>query len=784
MRKTMLIVYVLLAISTFAVAQTNTSTSGNSSNSQNSTSSSSFSCPCHVTQISAENSLNQLHQECKEKKGEDSFSMKKLSENCFCIEGACDIHYSSASVDTVDYSSSSSSIVNSSSSEYLYAGGVCYIDSVYYEGVKNVPTVHRDLYSVLPYMKNVDGIKVSNCSCNQDGSFKCKYSNFGVPIGYEPIDVPLCGLSNAYWCPGIADGMCDYSGSSIDIYHSDQYWNTNYIWGVKNFSNNGVLEINDDMQPLYVVSTDNERFLFFWMSRPLAENVNTYDLEEAFLKANPRFPSANKMNEYCRGEWFPHDDECFGYASEVEIALQDSIDNCALSMGIAKYDTTLSERGWCVVGTCEPGNDPYYSSSSSYFEESSSSQEISSSSESESSSSEDSSSSETGLCKSVPVNEIPYNTKSACFENNGRCYKCKAGISESDCRSSWTWQNPYTPVDTYYWFNEVNCSTGEKIDKGIGVCPAQPLDDIPDNLSKACFALGGKCYKCKDTSPNGGCAESWIWKEKLYYVEPYYLEEVDCYDPFEEDDDEGEFVENNQYACLVEKNHSLFKKTADRDAYFVEEKNAIKHGVNTLVSNYSYDALGRNLNKNTSLYNRTHSYKRSLSQDSQNDDVFVLKKDGTTSGHVEGLIRISSIRETFLAHKKGKLKGTPLVKNDNVTYEIYVQISVTFGEINYGNMDPQLIAHEKEHERIYKSIDKKELKVTVLTHKDLNIDEICQRKKDEIWNAAMPIIKSMLEQQNRWDDLDVNNISEHRINIDGKLIELEYEFKNGYKCEC
>lgn len=37
-----------------------------------------------------------------------------------------------------------------------------------------------------------------------------------------------------------------------------------------------------------------------------------------------------------------------------------------------------------------------------------------------------------------------------------------------------------------------------------------------------------------------------------------------------------------------------------------------------------------------------------------------------------------------------------------------------------------------KHERIYKSIDKKELKVIILANKDLNNDEICQRKKR--WN--------------------------------------------------
>lgn len=48
----------------------------------------------------------------------------------------------------------------------------------------------------------------------------------------------------------------------------------------------------------------------------------------------------------------------------------------------------------------------------------------------------------------------------------------------------------------------------------------------------------------------------------------------------------------------------------------------------------------------------------------------------------------------------------------------------------------------------------------------------------------MPVVKAMLEQQNQWDNLDINNISEHQINVDRKLLELEYEFKNGYMCEC
>ncbi|MBQ7080027.1 MAG: hypothetical protein IJM92_10305 [Fibrobacter sp.] len=194
------------------------------------------------------------------------------------------------------------------------------------------------------------------------------------------------------------------------------------------------------------------------------------------------------------------------------------------------------------------------------------------------------SSSETELCKSLPVDEIPYNAKSACFKNNGHCYKCKAGISESDCLSSWAWQNPYTPVNTYHWFNEVDCSTGEKTDKGIGVCPAQPLDAIPSDLSNACFAMDGKCYKCKDSSPYGGCAQSWIWTQKLYYAEPYYLEEVDCYDPFE--DEEKMLVEG----CVDE---SVLRKVSARESYHDSDNAVNDYSVVLTKSVKKYDALGR-----------------------------------------------------------------------------------------------------------------------------------------------------------------------------------------------
>ncbi len=566
MNKLKITIITLFVLASSALAQTS------SSFQQITPSSSSFSCPCYASLESAENSLSQLHLEYKENKGDDSFFLNKIFENCYCIEGACDIHYSSASVDSIYYeTSSSSAIIISSSSEYVYEGNACKINETYYAPIKNIPSVHQTLYSALPHMNNTDKIAVTSCSCNQDGSFKCIYENFGVPIGYEPIEVPLCGFQNAYWCPGIENGTCDYTKSSIEIYHSDKYWNTGYTWGVKNFSNTEIMEINEATQPLYVMATNGKRYTFFWMNRPLPENITTHTLEQAFLQANPRFPSVDKMNEYCRGEWFPHDEDCFGYSYEVEVALTDSVESCALSMGIAKYDTTLSERGWCVVGTCEPGEEPYYSSSS--YAGSSSSEESSSSSE-------------FGLCQSLPFGYIPSDPKSTCFESNGKCYRCNAARRADECDEEWMWIYPYTPDK--YFFTEIDCISGERKDNNrIGQCPGFPMETTPYNPEQACIAHNGKCYRCKSENSYVNCSHNWLWTGENFGTHNIGLwyEEVDCNDPFEE--------KNNDEQCPD--GIALMKRTADYDDESSGKDNA--YSIDLLNTARYFDALGRSISR-------------------------------------------------------------------------------------------------------------------------------------------------------------------------------------------
>ena len=338
------------------------------------------------------------------------------------------------------------------------------------------------------------------------------------------------------------------------------------------------MEINEATQPLYVMATNGKRYTFFWMNRPLPENITTHTLEQAFLQANPHFPSANKMNEFCRGEWFPHDDDCFGTENEVNTALQDSSDNCSIGYGIPHYQTELSERGWCVVGTCEPGEEPYYSSSS--YAGSSSSEESSSSSE-------------FGLCQSLPFGYIPSDPKSTCFESNGKCYRCNAARRADECDEEWMWIYPYTPDK--YFFTEIDCISGERKDNNrIGQCPGFPMETTPYNPEQACIAHNGKCYRCKSENSYVNCSHNWLWTGENFGTHNIGLwyEEVDCNDPFEK--------ENNEFVVDGCVDESILRKQAAKDYYRQHEDSSIEYFVDFTKPAKKFDALGRKMSSKLS----------------------------------------------------------------------------------------------------------------------------------------------------------------------------------------
>lgn len=106
----------------------------------------------------------------------------------------------------------------------------------------------------------------------------------------------------------------------------------------------------------------------------------------------------------------------------------------------------------------------------------------------------------------------------------GSCYSLNpARVGEFD---SWVNNN----AQDSWWWREVECSTGNRIDKNkIGACPGFPLDSVPKNPISACFAYNGSCYKC-NSNRGSDCGLFWLWTETFTYNNiGWWYVEIDCY---------------------------------------------------------------------------------------------------------------------------------------------------------------------------------------------------------------------------------------------------------------
>ena len=167
---------------------------------------------------------------------------------------------------------------------------------------------------------------------------------------------------------------------------------------------------------------------------------------------------------------------------------------------------------------------------------------------------------------------------------DGKCYSLNPARG-----TQYGWMN--TDAQDSWWWREVDCETGEKVDRNrVGACPGFPLDNVPGNPKNACFAYNGTCYKC---NPDRGseCSNSWLWQGTFTSANVgWWYEKVDCDNPFEEDFD-GQCPDR----------FYLEKSVADNHDYF-EIKN---YTVEYSVSQKDYDALGRRLNGTRSKFLRT-----------------------------------------------------------------------------------------------------------------------------------------------------------------------------------
>ncbi|MFA6836266.1 MAG: hypothetical protein WCR04_07675 [Fibrobacteraceae bacterium] len=201
---------------------------------------------------------------------------------------------------------------------------------------------------------------------------------------------------------------------------------------------------------------------------------------------------------------------------------------------------------------------------------------------SSSSGSEDTSSSSGDLCPQHPLASVPADPLSACFSYGGLCYKCSSDRG-SDCGSEWLWIYSFNSSNVGWWYEEVDCSTGEAAassSSGVGECPSHPLRYVPSDPLNTCFSYGGTCYKC---NPDRGsdCGSEWLW---IYDFNAsnvgWWYTEVDCYDPFEE---EGQCPEE-----------FYLQKSAAQSGGQPDTESS-ESSVELILQTKFYDALGRRL---------------------------------------------------------------------------------------------------------------------------------------------------------------------------------------------
>ena len=342
---------------------------------------------------------------------------------------------------------------------------------------------------------------------------------------------------------------------------------------------------------------------------------------------------------------------------------------------------------------------------------------------------------------------------SDCLDNMepGKCYSINP-----DRGTQYGWMN--TDAQDRWWWREVDCETGEKVDRNrVGACPGFPLDKVPSNPKQSCIAYNGKCYRCKSENSYVDCSQEWLWKWNFneQNIGSWYAE-VDCYNPF------GEITEACFEIDLSDDGIALLKRT---------EKNVVKYAnitennmENSISTIYYYDLLGRNLEYHAGLNLEQPIYSKRKSK-----KLNILSKESSLNGYVKGTPRLN------ICIKENKIEGV-------VKYlKIKGSLRIVVGNLHYQGNDGYLIAHEKKHKEIWSDAKYRknwEYIATVTTSQ--TIYEACMTAFERLW--GLEIQKSLTDvykAQNDWDDEDEHNACESRIDINQELVENKAKLLRG-----
>jgi len=661
-------------------------------------------------------------------------------------------------------SSSSVNSGDSSSDSGSGFGESCEIPSYNWNYMANYGVFKRTLYPYLPYMQNRSEMYVSGCGCSGDDLIYCQIRNFNYVHDYLPNTLQLCSYSHGYWCNGIEkDGItCDFSGSSAYIYHADV---PGYDWLVQSMGDNYLYPLGSQSSEFGVVHNANTSYatreVFFTHGFALPLNVYTSDLENAILTALPDFPSLDKMHAYCRGEWIPHDEDCYGTQNEVYKAMGDSVAVCGLLGGIANYSTSLSDRGWCVVGDCE------------FKEAENSSSSVSSSSSHSSSSSEDvssSSSNNVNNCSTYPLLYTPSDPLNACFAKDGKCYKCNSDRGQ-ECGNSWLWSSGFSEGNIGWWYTEVACGGGGSLQNDSGICSAYPRATPSDPLN-ACFTKDGKCYKC---NPDRGaeCGYSWVWNSGFSPGNVgWWYKEIPCGNT-EEDEEEDEWELMQCSGSILE------KKIFSNDSYQERNTNeSAQYEIWGNKTNFFYDALGRKTQAHPEtrryLFVPKKTYEKELYLE------FSESKSLLSKEYIEGYVATRHKYGLNWCTKPPKgsicLPSTPLMGNLSISLSFITEIRRFENQSN-----PLLKIHEDKHVEIYNSLGNKDwveiIKIDLCEHKTIKsiVDKYCPEMRKIAKQKFEEQLRILISAQNKWDDDDKNNESTYRIDLQERINDMQQD---------
>ncbi|MBQ3714998.1 MAG: hypothetical protein II892_05350, partial [Fibrobacter sp.] len=110
----------------------------------------------------------------------------------------------------------------------------------------------------------------------------------------------------------------------------------------------------------------------------------------------------------------------------------------------------------------------------------------------------------------------------------------------------------------------------------------------PDKVS-ACYAHNGSCYVCDNSKDYIDCNADWLWNYN--FPTHSWFKQVDCYDPFGEEDFDGQCPDRFYLEKIASSNQDDFEMTNYMADFSTTKKD--------------YDALGRFLNGKRSKFLRT-----------------------------------------------------------------------------------------------------------------------------------------------------------------------------------